>query len=251
MAAAVSCGAIVAAATGCGGSTPKPSVTASTPGASGSSATPSPTASADPLAGLTADQIAGRALADLKAVSSVHVAGSVRDSGQAIGINLSMGARNCRGTLSIAGQGSFLLLKLGNTLWIKPDDQFWKHAAGTRLNPAELALVEGKYLQTTTKDSAFGSVSQLCDPRKFADAFGNQVHGAVKGKTTRIAGQLALQLRDTTDSDSAYVTISAHPEFLRLDGSGQGRLTFSDYNVPIPVTPPPASQTLNGATYGF
>ena len=92
----------------------------------------------------------------------------------------------------------------------------------------------------------------LCSPAKFAGVFDNQMNHLVKGATTTIAGQSALQLRDTSSSSSAYVTISASPKFLRFSGSGSssGQLDFSDYNAPVTLTPPPASETIDGSKIG-
>ena len=72
----------------------------------------------------------------------------------------------------------------------------------------------------------------------------------VKGTTTTIAGLSALQLQDTSASYSAYVTISASPEFLRLNGGSEGQLDFSGYNAPVTLHPPPASETIDGSTIG-
>ena len=55
----------------------------------------------------------------------------MKSSGQNIALNLTLGTQGCTGTMGINGEGSFVLLKIGKTLWIKPDDAFWKHAAGS------------------------------------------------------------------------------------------------------------------------
>jgi hypothetical protein len=208
----------------------------------------STTPPANPLAGLTADQIAAKAVANLKAASSVRYAGSVTDSGATYVVDLTAGIPNCVGTFEVAGKGSFALLKIGQTLWIKPDNQFWRSEGA---NSTVLHLVEGKYIRTSPKNSNFNSVKMLCSPAQLADSFGNQMNRLVKGVITTIAGQSALQLRDTSDSDSAYVTISASPEFLRLDGGSKGQLDFSGYNVPVTLNPPPASETIDGSTIGM
>jgi hypothetical protein len=217
-------------------------------GSSASSQSASTTPSANPLAGLTGDQIAAKAVADLKAASSVHIAGSVTESGSSYGVDLTPGTTDCTGTLVVQGKGSFALLKIGQTLWIKPDNQFWKSAGASS---AVLQLVGGKWIQTSTSDSNFSSVNMLCSPAQLADSLGNKLNHVVKGTTTVIAGQSALQLRDTSTSDSAYVTISAAPEFLRLNGGSSGQLDFSDYNAPVTLTPPPASETIDGSTIGL
>jgi hypothetical protein len=240
--------AILGAASACSSS--------GSPAASSTSATAGSTASASAkggsaLDGLSADEIASRATADLKVVSSVHVKGSVQSSGQDIALNLSLGSQGCTGTMGIGGQGSFVLLKIGKSLWIKPDDKFWKHAAGSD-GSALIDLVSGKYIKPSAKGSSLASIGALCDPAQFAKSFGSNMTGMVKGTTTTIAGQPALQIKDSGDAASAFVTVDAKPEFLRLDGGGSnGKLDFTDYNAPLHLTPPPASETLDGAKYGF
>ena len=61
----------------------------------------------------------------------------------------------------------------------------------------------------------------------------------------------ALQLKDVKLTGDAYVTASARPEFLRVGSGGGGYMDFTDYNAPFTVTPPPAAQTVDGASYNF
>lgn len=246
VAAALVGAAILGTTAACGTSASSTSATAN------NTATAAAKPSGNPLAGLTADQIASKATADLKAVSSVHMTGSVTDSGQTYVMNLVMGTKGCHGTLSVKGEGSFTLLQIGKKLWIKPDNQFWKYAAGSSAAPAIMQIVGGKYIRPSAKDTSLNSLGALCSPSQFASSFEGQMSGMVKGKTTTISGQPALQIKDTGDPYSAYVTISARPEFLRFDGGSSGnRLNFTGYNTPLRLTPPPASETLDGAKYGF
>lgn len=214
-------------------------------------ATASASASVNPLAGLTADQIASRATADLKVVASVHVAGSGTDSGQTVGMDLTLGTRGCTGTLSVKGEGSFALLRIGSTVWIKPDAKFWKYAMGSNANATVMQIIEGKWIKPAGKGSGLGALGDICNPAKFASSIGDKLTGLVKDGTTTIDGQPALKIKDATDPDSGYVTISDHPEFLRLDAGSDGVLNFSGYNAPMNLTPPPASEVLDGAKYGF
>jgi hypothetical protein len=246
VAAALAGAAILGSAVACSSSGTAASGTSSTPGS-----TASASAKGGALDGLSADEIARRATADLKVVSSVHVKGSVQSSGQNIALNLSLGTQGCTGTMGIDGQGSFVLLKIGKSLWIKPDDKFWNHAAGSA-GSALIDLVSGKYIKPSAKGSSLASIGALCDPAQFAKSFGSNMTGMVKGTTSTIAGQPALQIKDSGDAASAYVTVDAKPQFLRLDGGGSnGRLDFTDYNAPLHLTPPPAAKTLDGAKYGF
>ncbi len=236
--------AVLGTATACGTS-------ASSSSATSNAASASARAAGNPLSGLTADQVATRTIADLKSVSSVHVNGQAKDSGQVITFNLIMGRKGCKGTMGIRGEGSFSLLKIGKTVWIKPDTKFWKYAAGSSLTPAVMQIVVGKYIKPAGKNSSLGALGAFCNPGQFANIFGGPTSGLVKGGTSTISGQPALQLKDTGDPAVAYVTLSSRPEFLRMDGGSKGRLDFTRYNAPLRLTRPSARETLDGAKYGF
>jgi hypothetical protein len=202
----------------------------------------------NPLAALTARQILSKAIADFKAASSVHIAGSERAAGQSFTMDLTVGANGCTGTVGLGGQGSVVLLRIGGTLWMKPDDQFWKsYLAAT---PADLPAVEGKYVRLSPKGPATSSFGAFCYLSQLASQVSGAENQLVKGQTATIGGQPALQLKDTKQAGSAYVTISASPEFLQTGDTG-GHVDFTDYNGPLALTAPPASQTVAGSEYGL
>jgi hypothetical protein len=243
--------AILGTATACATSAPSTSATSNSTATASASAQPS----GNPLAAMTADQIATKAATDFKTVSSVHVTGKVADSGQVISFNLTVGRKNCKGEMGIKGEGTFSMVKIGKSLWIKPDDQFWKYAAGSSLTPAVSQILTGKYIKPTAKNSSLSPLGSFCSLSQFAASFGittsGQANGLVKDGTTTIAGQPALRLKDTANEGFVYVTPSARTELLRLDAGRSGHLDFSGYNAPLRLTPPPASETLDGAKYGF
>jgi hypothetical protein len=203
------------------------------------------TATAGPLAGLTGSEILTRAVADLDAASSVHITGSTKLPGQTTAVDLTVGAHGCTGTIEIAGQGSVLLLGTGDTVWMKPDEQFYK-AAG--VSAAELSQLAGKYLRISASKSGIGA---LCYLGQLATQISGGAGHVVLGQTTTVLGQPALQLNDVKQPGDAYVTTSARPEFLRVGSGGGGYMDFTSYNAPFTVTPPPAAQTVDGASYNF
>jgi hypothetical protein len=210
-----------------------------------SSSTPS-----TPLAGLSADQIATKAIANLKAATTVRVSGDVSGSGQTYGLDLTLvRAQGCTGTMSQQGTGSFTLVAIGKAVWIKPDRQFWKRVGGS--DPAVLKLLLGKYMKVKAT-SQLGSLSAFCGPSQLAGTFGhNTPAGLTEGKTSTIAGQQTLQIKDTGDSATLYVSDTAKPLIVEIAGGSQGTLTFSDYNSTVKLTAPPKRETLNGSKYGF
>ena len=70
-----------------------------------------------------------------------------------------------------------------------------------------------------------------------------QLSGLVKGKTIKISGHWALQLRNRSGGESIYVSISSKPEILRI--SDNGTINFSAYGAHVTLTPPPASDVIN------
>jgi hypothetical protein len=214
--------ALLAAAAGCGG-------------ASGSSA--------NPLAGQTAEQIFTQALANLKAASSVRVAGSIVGSEGATMMNLTDGPGGCTGTLSANGAGSVGVLGIGSKLWIKPDRQYLESSGATA---AVTNLLTGKYVSTSDQNS---SLAVFCGLNGITTKLG--AGGTfTKGTATTISGQRVLQIKATGQPGSEYVTNSASPQVVRLD-TGSGIMDFSDYNAPLTLTPPPANLTVDGSKYGF
>ena len=201
--------------------------------------------SAGPLAGLTAGEILTRAAADLEAASSVHITGSTKVPGQTTVVDLTVGAHGCTGTIEPQGQGSVLLLGTGDTVWMKPDEQFYK-AAG--VSAAELSQLTGKYLRISSGKSGIGA---LCYLGQLATQISGGAGHVVLGQTTTVLGQPALQLNDVKQPGDAYVTTSARPEFLRVGSGGGEYMDFTGYNARFTVTPPPAAQTVDGASYNF
>jgi hypothetical protein len=214
----------------------------------GGSATSGGGSSGNALTSLTATQILTKAVADLNASSSVHLAGSEQNSGQTYTMDLTIGASGCTGTVGMGAQGTLRLLRIGGTVWIKGDDKFWKSSLAS--SPGYLHAVEGKYVRLSPKGPATSSFSAFCYLSQIAGQFGSGENRVVKGQTTTILGQPALQLKDTQQSGTAYVTLSADPEFLRT-GDTSGHVDFTNYNAPLTLSPPPAGETVAGARYGL
>jgi hypothetical protein len=205
----------------------------------------------DPLASLTATQVLNEATVDTNAASSLHVTGTVADAGQTITFNLdSAKGKGCIGTLAEGTKGSFQLILLGTTVWIKPDATFWKTSAGAT-DSAVLSLLEGKYLKSSTGSSGLSSLSQICSLSNLLGQLKST--NLTKGPVSTASGTPVLQLSDTVTNDMAYVTDQTAPLFVRITATGAngGTLTFSNYNAPVNIVAPPATEVIDGSKYGF
>jgi hypothetical protein len=210
-----------------------------------------PASSGDPLAGLSAEAIATQALANTKAAVSVRISGSGTDSGKPLTFSITLvKGKGCTGTMSEGAAGSLTLVEIGTTLWIKPTDAFWK--GNTPVDPATLRILSGKYIHVKA-GSGLGAVSSLCNLGAMFSNAANQLKGMVKGTPATVNGQPSLQLKDTGDAVSLFVSDTATPVFVRVvdPSSGGGTIDFTDYGAVTTITAPPASQILEGGKYGF
>jgi hypothetical protein len=246
--AAILAAAVVAGAAGCGSSPGHAAASAASATSGGGK--PAAAKTPDSLSGETADQIVTKAVADFKAASAVQVAGRVTNSGQVIGMDLTLAeSQGCTGTMSLAGKGAFQLVELHGKFWLKPNDQFYKsYGAGS-----VLPLLSGKWL-APGKSSGLADFTKLCSLNTLAGALGSAApDGLTKSAGPVIDGQPTVKITDIGDSAAVYISDSATPEMLRLvaTGSDGGNLDFRDYGAAEKITAPPASETINGSQYGF
>ena len=138
-------------------------------------------------------------------------------------------------------------MAIGKTVWIQPNDKFWKYLG---IPASRVSLVHGLWLEFTGtgSNSLCSAIAPLCSANKLVSALAPQLTGLVKGKTIKIAGHPALQLRNSSGGESIYVSISSKPEMLRI--SDNGTISFSKYGASVALTPPPAGEviTLPGAS---
>lgn len=217
-------------------------VAGATCGALALSATAAPLAPAgNPLVRLTADQIAKKAVTDLKAAASFHYHGSGKAAGQSVSISMSVTHKGCTGWFGDGRNGGFAILAIGTTAWIRPNDKFWEHVG---VPASQLPAVHGMWLETTGTGSHSLSAlfAPFCNANKLVSALAPQLTGLVKGKTVTISGHPALQLRNRSGWESIYVSISSKPEILRI--SDNGTVSFSAYGARVRLTPPPASDVI-------
>ena len=206
------------------------------------SATAAPSVPAgNPLVRLTADQIAKKAETGFKATASFHYHGSGKASGQTVSISMSVTHKGCTGWIGAGRDGGFAILGTGKTVWIQPNDKFWEFAG---ISASLLSTVHGKWLKFTGtgSDSLPVALAPFCNASKLVSVLAPKPAGLVKGKTIKISGHPALQLRNGSGRESIYVSISSKPEILRL--SNNGTLTFSAYGARVTLTPPPASDVI-------
>ena len=206
----------------------------------------------DPLAGLSANKVAAEALANLKAASSLTLAGTIYDSGTKDTLDLGLKpGHGCTGTIGAGSKGSFKLVVIGKTVYFNPDKQFWVSAGGANA-AAVIALVHGRYIKTSTSDKDMATVAALCN---VSSAIGSlkETGSFTKGALTTVGGIRVLPLKDS--NGAIDVTDTSKPEIVAIIGpkgtaTGDGALAFS-VGARVTLAAPPASQVIDGASLGL
>jgi hypothetical protein len=234
-------GASCLAAVACGSST-----------ASSLSTAARATSAPDPLASLTASKVLAEAQANLKAASSLTMAGSTVDSGQSDVVNLGLKpGQGCEGTVGESGQGTFKIVVIGTTTYIDASNQFWKSQGGPH-GAAIAALVNGRYIKTSSNVNGMSAMAKVCDLSKNVAPYLTGTF--TKGKLTSLGGTRVLPLVNS-DEGEIYVTDTSKPEIVEVidtkdTGNGTGKVTFS-VGARVTLAAPPASQVIDGSLFGL
>jgi hypothetical protein len=168
----------------------------------------------------TANQIAAKARADLKAAKSFHMWGTINVPGRGGGsdaLNVTSGHDECAGTSTSSGT-TIGWVQIGSTTWLQ--------VAGTPWAQMTTAQAQGTLVFCTESDmsSLIGSGYSL-----------------KLGPVTQISHQRVQELKGT--DVTIYVTLGAKPEYVRFQISGAGSETFnfSGINAPVKISPPSGS----------
>lgn len=205
----------------------------------------------DPLASMSGKQVVAKAVSDLKSASQFSISGKVNSDGQHL--TLALGYKppaSCQGTIALDNKGSFGVVAMGGTVWIKPDNAFWKSFAGGSAQRA-IAVLGGKYLKTTASDPNMADMVKICNVSDLTSSIA-KASKVTKGAVTTIDGQRALALKDVAKGGRMYVTDTSAPRILQVTNpskSDGGTMKFTYGQVK--VTAPPASETVDGSKYGF
>lgn len=241
--------ALAAATAACSsGGSSSPGATGTT-GASGTAGVGT-TGASDPLAGLNSQQIAAKAVSGTEAATAVRITGTGTDSGQTVTLDLTeVKGKGCFGTIAEGKIGSFKLVYNGTDVWVLPDAAFY---AAENVPAAAKTILDGKYIEVSASDASLGSMSSLCSMTSLLSKTKPDA-SLSKGVKTTYNGQSVYKITDKTGAGVAYVSDSSPSQILYIDKSGSdgGQLTFTYYTTPPAITPPPASQTIDGSKYGF
>ncbi|MFH9013820.1 hypothetical protein ACH4C6_20865 [Streptomyces sp. NPDC017943] len=188
------------------------------------------------------DEISSEAVAGVRAASSVRV--RMEQSGpEAMDIDLAMDREGrCAGRISSA-DGTADVIRIGGTLWLKPDVHFWKtqFGDGGEVPPA----LENRYLRGGTEHEQLRGMAALCDlggiQRALARAVGKGPF--VWAEPVASEGRWAKSVSDK--AGSVLVSTVGGPRapgpvrvVERIKDRDTVTTTFTDWNRPVAAKAP-------------
>jgi hypothetical protein len=188
------------------------------------------------VASKSANAILTTATNALESAKTVHVSGSVGQSGQSLTLDLSLvSQKGAKGTITQDGT-PLRVIADGKYLYLNAGSKFWEHHAGT----ATAQFVQGKWLKTPV-NGGFAQLSSVLSVQSFAKSLRGPHDTPTKGSTSTVNGHKVIAVR--TQSGRIYVSTTGRPYPLRIDNgkAGAQHFDFGSYNASVALTPPAQS----------
>lgn len=195
------------------------------------------------IAAKTPTEILAQARTAMRGATSVHVKGSISESGQRVALNLKLTKTTAYGKMKAPVKGSsvlFQLIKTEDKIYVR-GRQMWLKTAG----PAAARRFGNRWVGVR-KDapgfSQFGKVASLTG----MDEILNQSGRLTKDKAATVRGKPAIGLKDSR-GDLLYIATTGKPYPLRIAGvkSGQGSIDFYEWDAPVRVSAPRGAVNAN------
>ncbi|MEV4947878.1 hypothetical protein [Streptomyces sp. NPDC053755] len=226
---------------------------------SAQSAGPSPVEAKDAFDGLTGPQISDRARAAIKSVTSMRVVGDAPDGdGGTLAVNMAMDAKgSCRGTISRAQAGTVEVIKTGDVVFMKGDEEFWRESLATmkrsaKQTDATVEIIKGRWMKVDQKTATAMARGDMCDLEAISNKLGegSSVETTTRGADVTHAGQALAVVydRDGYEVTTVHVAKTGKPypvEIATTGGTEAGSIKLSEFDKPVDTTPPPADQILD------
>jgi len=188
-----------------------------------------------------ASKPATRVLADARAAaakaSSAHVVGDIKEGETPITLDLStVRGKGAKGSMSTNGL-SFDLVRIGDTLYVRGSDAFYKHFAGA----AVAQLLHDKWLKGSATHGRLESLAPLTSLDGLFTVISSQHGKLTNDGPTTYKGAKVVAIRDTSDGSRLYVAATGRPYPVAILAGGKGKsgaVTFGDWNESVSLSAP-------------
>ena len=184
-----------------------------------------------------------------ESVHSVHVTGRINQSGQTLGLDLTVGTAAAQGDIELGGGRMDLRLVDGVT-YFRGDQKVF---AAFGANPAEASLASERWIRDTSTTGPAAVFSAVLNLQQLFKSLLTPQGSVRTGGDATINDHKALVLIDTSrEGGKLYVAETGRALPLRIErvGSNGGRVDFSDYDADVNVEVPPGAVDLSKLSPG-
>ena len=225
-------------------------------GASDSGASDSGDSESEAFAQQSVEEIQEAAVKDMRALQFVRVAGSLRDDGTELAVDLRLSTQgDCDGEVSVDGAEAQIIGK-GTTSYLNGTEEFWRKSAGDDAGSGAEQLIStlaGKWAKIPG-----GDFNEFCDLNSFLDELDDQDDASesanpqneVVGETS-VDDTPAVEVKIYDDAEVSTVWVGTEEGrhyILRMrveDGENPGEFRFSEFNDAFKVKAPPKDQIID------
>ena len=181
------------------------------------------------------DQIITDAIAAADSAKSVHISGSVINSGKPLKLDLDLvTGKGGAGTVTLNGL-TFQIVRIGSKAYFKADATFWRHFGGAALG----AALSGRWIEASATSGDLASLTPITDVEQlFQSVLGS--HGPLEkaANTVAIGGQPTIGIIDSGQGATVFIAADGEPYPLKLLQSGGGSVVFERWNAEPALTAP-------------
>ncbi|WP_030763024.1 hypothetical protein [Streptomyces sp. NRRL F-2664] len=207
------------------------------------------------MADKSAQAIADASRKAMSEVTSMRMVAKVTEGAGTTGLDIRFDeAGSCVGSVTPpGGSGRAEVIKRGDDVWMKLDDELLRAQAPGAAAEDAIALIDGRYLHGTTDNAMLRDFAQFCDLDHFKKEFSAKPAGErlTKGPTTTVDGRPAITVTGKRGGDTGTYEVSTQdePYLLRIQGakaSGERvQATFSAFDEPVRAQPPAPGDTVD------
>ncbi|MEV7678235.1 hypothetical protein AB0O64_06720 [Streptomyces sp. NPDC088341] len=215
-------------------------------GASTSEGSDRPSGKPDPFADLSGPEIVEKSFTAIRAASSLTLHADTKEDTGTVLTDMALNRKgDCAGTMSMNGEGTATVSKLGPTVYMKFDEKMLR-AQGKGQPKTETDAVVGmladRWVKTDAKAPDAKDFVGFCDLDELLGEFENGDSFARKGPLSTVNGQRAITLTETdgTSDYTMYVATEGEPYLLKIvvKGKDAGTMLFTDFDKPVQAKVP-------------
>lgn len=201
-------------------------------------------------------QIQEAAIKDMRSLQFVRVAGTLRDEGSELSVDLRLSAQGgCTGEVAV-DSATAEIIGVGTTSYLKGTEEFWRSSAGAEGGQEAEALITtlaGKWVKIPG-----GDFNEFCDLDSFLDNLDDRDDASESpDPQSEVVGETSIddtpavevKIYDEGEVSTLWVgTEEGRHYILKMrveDGEDPGEFTFSEFNDAFEVKAPPKNEVVD------